>query len=108
MDWVTGKDGSGRTLTDVEKTTSFNADVAGFAKCLSDEYNHMEKDIKALKYPNPLQEENLPFFWNKFVMDLRLIILADAKRVEMGNKGAIVSKAGPTRPDGIILPNHKN
>jgi hypothetical protein len=111
MAWVTGKSFSGKVLNDQERQNELQIDVSGFSKYLLEEYIHMEKDIKALRYRNPLQEENLPFFWNKFLMDLRLLIKADSARVAMGNKGAIVQEkmsSGIVLPNGVKQPNKKN
>jgi hypothetical protein len=107
MSWATGKTFGGKTLTTQEMQSEMNIDISGFASFLVGEYTRMEKEIKALKYRNPLQDENLPFFWNKFLMDLRLLIKADTARVAAGNQGAIVQEK---MSSGIVLPNgvHKS
>jgi hypothetical protein len=109
MAWATGKTFGGKTLTTLESQNEMNIDISGFASFLVGEYTRMEKDIKALRYRNPLQEENLSFFWNKFLMDLRLLIKADSARVAAGNQGAIVQEkmhSGIILPDGVGRPNN--
>jgi len=67
-------------------------DVAGFGSYLAREYiNYVKLKDSKKGYPNPMNEENITFFWLKFNADLRLLIKADKLRVAAGNKGVIIS-----------------
>lgn len=73
-----------------EDIEHMNKDVSAFAAYLANEYILNYKQISG-EYPNPMQEGNLMFFWQKFNLDLSLTIEADIKQKEKGNQGVIVA-----------------
>jgi hypothetical protein len=86
MPWL--REGSGQP----EFQADMNLDLAGFATYLLREYYGNYLTLKGKDYPNPLQEENLKFFWDKMNVDLRLLFKADLLNQKKGNKGAVVFK----------------
>jgi hypothetical protein len=86
MRWLT----TASVSPDLEKEQLL--DTWAFAKYLVMEFfrNYLEhKDDKA-GYPNPLAEENIAWFWQKFNADIRLLIEADQRRVDAGNDPVIL------------------
>lgn len=87
-----------------------NVDVSGFAFYLVREYRNFLREVNSEHgYPNPMVEQNLPFFWNKMNADMKLLIAGEKLRVAKGNKSKIISYANP-KPDpvsDIILPGNK-
>jgi hypothetical protein len=68
-------------------------DIAGFGSYLAREYlNYVKlKDTTKRGYLNPMNEENIIFFWSKFNADLRLLIEADKRRIALGEKGIVIA-----------------
>lgn len=71
----------------------FMEDVSGFSSFLLREYytNYLKlKDSADKGYRNPLNEDNLPFFWDKFNGDIKLLLIAEQRRKNLGNAGIIL------------------
>lgn len=77
--WIKGIDSKGNILSQSDKDRERNSDIAGFANFLFGEHEFMKGYITSLRYPEPFQEENLPFFWNKFISDLALLFRINKK-----------------------------
>lgn len=75
-----------------EKALECKQDLWGFTRYLFNEYfkNYMVHKDDPSGYPDPMRDENLLFFWKKFNADLLLLIAADARRVNAGNKGVVL------------------
>lgn len=84
MAWL--KEGSSKP----EHQAEMNLDLAGFATFLLREYYGNFQTLKYKDYPNPIQQENLSFFWDKMNVDLKLLIKADLLSQKKGNQGAVV------------------
>lgn len=80
-----------------ELQREMKSDIAGFSTYLVREYYQFIdlKDGTKRGYLNPLQEDNLMFFWGKFNIDLSLLIAADKKRIQAGNAGLIIANSIP-------------
>lgn len=90
-----------------------STDVTGFALYLVKEYRNYLREVNSPNsYPNPMQEENLIFFWNKMNADMQLLIAAEKLSIAKGNKSKIISYAKPVEEapkNSFILPeNYKN
>jgi hypothetical protein len=90
MAWMTGQTLDGRKLSNNELQTELKADIAGFSSYLVREYFNMEKDIVKGKYPNPLIESNLVFFWEKFCGDMILLLKVNERLRKKDNAGLII------------------
>lgn len=83
-----------------------NLDVGAFATYLVREYNiYLKYRTVQHSYPNPMVEENLMFFWNKFNADLNLLMAGERLRVQKGNQSILLDDVAPSK-QGLILPEH--
>jgi hypothetical protein len=75
-----------------ELIQEMNTDIAGFATYLLYEYNNYNRlRITTVRgYPNPLLEENLPWFWAKMNADMAILIKADMGNIKRGNNSVVV------------------
>lgn len=81
-------------------------DISGFATYLCREYNTFIKFKASGKgYPNPMQEEQISFFWAKFNADLKLLIEAERRRVAAGNTSVILHTHDKPSSSGLVLPD---
>lgn len=89
MSWL------GTVVFSKERELEAKQDMWAFTRYLFNEYfkNYMEHSNDRAGYPDPMKEENLLFFWNKFNADLLLLIAADKRRVDAGNKGVVLADA---------------
>ena len=90
MAWTTGMTQDGRKISEGEARQEFLTDVSGFSSYLVREFYNMEEQIKKGKYPNPMSEANLEFFWDKFCKDILILIKINSNIIKSGNKGLIV------------------
>lgn len=82
-----------------ELVREMHADVAGFAYGLVLEYeeNYVPlRNTASRGYLNPMDEDNLVFFWQKWNNDLRKLVEADRRRTALGNAGSILVD-GPSK-----------
>ena len=86
MKWLT----AGWSTPDLQR--EMHTDIAGLATYLVREYRTYLREHKTAKrgYPNPLSDDNLLFFWQKFNADLRLLIDAGRRRIALGNAGVVI------------------
>jgi hypothetical protein len=98
MAWITGKRSSdGRQLTQEELKSEIANDIAGFSTYLVREYMNMKDEIKKGTYRNPLSEneENTIWFWQKFCLDMTILMKSDIKYQKAGNKGLLMPNGEP-------------
>ena len=84
-------------------------DIWAFARYLVKEYfaNYLEHQNDKAGYPNPMDETQLTWFWLKFNADLRLLIKADAKRVEAGNEPVVLAKEEKPKEEPKLITDVK-
>jgi len=94
--WINGvRSSDGRKLTQEEINSELAQDISGFSFYLVNEWMNMKREIKKGKYRNPLSEDekNIIWFWQKFCVDINIIMRSDIKFQKAGNKSILA-------PDG--------
>jgi len=88
--WITGRTRDGRIVSAEELAREMMVDIGSFSSYLLDEYYNNKGIIASGTYLHPLLENNLEFFWQKFVADLKAFIRVDQRRKNLGNQGIAI------------------